>query len=268
MDRVLSPAYRERTPLEEQLTELLEKLDLSAAMKHSPSRSKRLKLLKKTILEVRSQVGLRKSLPPPSPPPDPPATSTEPEPLTAPTQPEEAPATVFLPLLTPSPTHSPEELHADVSTSVPATPPGDGHAPIAPLVNGELHPEEDTAATTTCSRRTNHLFRKSKSASPQKPPRSPDDAAPSSPLGAKTFLSVVIPRLETLLLPRKRRRSSAGGGGEEEGQGDESPVKRLDTGSNLRLLLVFSSSIRLFRFFTTGLFPKGGVMMWRGWSLL
>lgn len=231
VDRVLSPAYRERTPLEDQLTELLEKLDLSAAMKHSPSRSKRLKLLKKTILEVRSQVGLRKSLPPSSPPPDPSANSSEPKLLTVPTQPEGVPATVSPPLLTPSPAHSPEELHADVSTSVPAAPPGDGHAPVAPLFNGELHPEEDAAATTTCSRRTNNLFRKSKSASPQKPPRSPDDAAPSPPLGAKTFLSVVIPRLETLLLPRKRRRSSAGG--DEDGDGDESPVKRLDTGSFL-----------------------------------
>lgn len=233
MDRVLSPAYRERTPLEEQLTELLEKLDLSAAMKHSPSRSKRLKLLKKTILEVRSQVGLRKSLPPSSPSPEPPATPPTLELPSAPSQPEEAPSTVSPPLLTPGPAHSPEELHADVSTSVLATPPGDGHAPTAPLVNGELHPEEEAAAaatttTTTCGRRTNNLFRKSKSASPQKAPRSPDDAAPSPPLGAKTFLSVVIPRLETLLLPRKRRRSSAGG----EDEGEESPVKRLDTGIN------------------------------------
>lgn len=233
MDRVLSPAYREQTPPDEQLTALLEKLDLSAAMKHSPSRSRRLKLLKKTILEVRSQVGLRKSLPPSSPPPEPLASPPALELPTAPSQPEEAPATVSLPLPTPGPAHSPGEPHADVSTSVSAAPPGDGQAPTASLVNGELHPEEDAAAaaTTTCSRRTNNLFRKSKSASPQKAPRSPDDAAPSPPLGAKTFLSVVIPRLETLLLPRKRRRSSAGGG-EEEVEGEESPVKRLDTGSD------------------------------------
>ncbi|XP_075884944.1 bromodomain-containing protein 1-like isoform X3 [Nelusetta ayraudi] len=230
VDRLLSPAYRERTPPEEQLTELLEKLDLSAAMKHSPSRSRRLKLLKKTILEVRSQVGLRKPLPSPEPPLSP----ATPEPPPSPSQPEEAPTpSPPPPPLAPSPAHSPAELHADVSTSVPAAPPDDGHAPTAPLVNGELHPEEDAAAAgaapaaaaTTCSRRTNNLFRKSKSASPQKAPRSPDGASP--PLGAKTFLSVVIPRLETLLLPRKRRRSSAGG---KEGEGEESPVKRLDTG--------------------------------------
>lgn len=231
MDRVLSPAYRERTPLEEQLTELLEKLDLSAAMKHSPSRSRRLKLLKKTILEVRSQVGLRKSLPPSPPTHEPPATLPESEVPPPLSQPEEAPATVSPPLLTPGPAHSPEERHADISTSVPAAPPGDRHALTASLVNGELHPEEDAAATTTstCGRRASNLFRKSKSASPQKAPRSPDDAVPPPPLGAKTFLSVVIPRLETLLLPRKRRRSSAGG--EEEGEGEESPVKRLDTGT-------------------------------------
>uniref|UniRef100_A0A3B4UQG8 Bromodomain containing 1b n=1 Tax=Seriola dumerili TaxID=41447 RepID=A0A3B4UQG8_SERDU len=113
VDRLLSPAYRQLTPLEEQLKELLEKLDLSTAMKHSPSRSKRLKLLKKTIMEVRSEMSLKKSLPPPPPPPS---------------------------------------------------------------------------------------------------------------LGSKTFLSVVIPRLETLLLPKKRSRSSSADGEEED---EESPIKRL-----------------------------------------
>uniref|UniRef100_A0A8D2ZIC4 Bromodomain containing 1b n=1 Tax=Scophthalmus maximus TaxID=52904 RepID=A0A8D2ZIC4_SCOMX len=110
VDRLLSPAYRRLTPLEEQLKELLEKLDLSAAMKHSPSRSKRLKLLKKTIMEVRSEM---------------------------------------------------------------------------------------------------------------------TSAVPPTSLGAKTFLSVVIPRLETLLLPKKRTRSSSADGEEED---EESPIKRLGTG--------------------------------------
>uniref|UniRef100_A0A8P4G1C8 Bromodomain containing 1b n=1 Tax=Dicentrarchus labrax TaxID=13489 RepID=A0A8P4G1C8_DICLA len=67
VDRLLSPSYRQLTPLEDQLKELLEKLDLSTAMKHSPSRSKRLKLLKKTIMEVRSEMSLKKTLPTPSP---------------------------------------------------------------------------------------------------------------------------------------------------------------------------------------------------------
>uniref|UniRef100_A0A3P8TUH1 Bromodomain containing 1b n=1 Tax=Amphiprion percula TaxID=161767 RepID=A0A3P8TUH1_AMPPE len=127
VDRLLSPTYRQRTPLEDQLKELLEKLDLSTAMKNSPSRSKRLKLLKKTIMEVRSEISLKKS------------------------------------------------------------------------------------------------------ASPQKPRKTQETSAVSTPhLGAKTFLSVVIPRLETLLLPKKRTRSSSADGEEDE----ESPIKRLGTGTH------------------------------------
>ena len=53
---MLSPTYRQQTPLQQQLEELLEKLDVSVSMKHSPSRSKRLKLLKKTIMEVRAEL--------------------------------------------------------------------------------------------------------------------------------------------------------------------------------------------------------------------
>lgn len=47
---------------EEQLRELLEKLDLTTAMKPSPSRSRRLKLLKKIISDVRLELSLRKAL--------------------------------------------------------------------------------------------------------------------------------------------------------------------------------------------------------------
>ncbi len=49
--------------LEEQLRELLEKLDLTTAMKSSPSRSRRLKLLKKIISDVRMELSLKKALP-------------------------------------------------------------------------------------------------------------------------------------------------------------------------------------------------------------
>lgn len=42
---------------EEQLNKLLEMLDLTTAMKSCPSRSKRLKLLKKTISDVRMEMG-------------------------------------------------------------------------------------------------------------------------------------------------------------------------------------------------------------------
>lgn len=63
MDRLLVPANREHMSFEEQLRELLEKLDLTTAMKSSPSRSRRLKLLKKIISDVRMELSLRKALP-------------------------------------------------------------------------------------------------------------------------------------------------------------------------------------------------------------
>uniref|UniRef100_A0AAZ3NVW2 Bromodomain containing 1b n=1 Tax=Oncorhynchus tshawytscha TaxID=74940 RepID=A0AAZ3NVW2_ONCTS len=124
VDQILNPANRQHMSLEGQLKELLEKLDLSSAMKSSPSRSKRLKLLKKTITDVRSEIYLK----------------------------------------------------------------------------------------------TQH---------PAAPPRTAEHQLGSPLLGTKTFLSVVIPRLETLLLPRKRTHSACGGCDQDE---EESPIKRLDTG--------------------------------------
>lgn len=56
MDRLLNPANRLHMSLEAQLNALLEMLDLTNAMKSSPSRSKRLKLLKKTISDVRLEM--------------------------------------------------------------------------------------------------------------------------------------------------------------------------------------------------------------------
>ncbi|XP_031721569.1 bromodomain-containing protein 1-like isoform X4 [Anarrhichthys ocellatus] len=250
VDRLLSPAYRQLTPLEDQLRELLEKLDLSTAMKNSPSRSKRLKLLKKTITEVRSEMSLKKSLRKP-PPPEPSGTPTEaeekplPEPPAEPCTPQQEnplpPDTLELVTLLsrieaspdpkpppplkaskPSTDRSPSELD-DTSTSVPTDAPN-GHAPYPPLPNGVIHAD----APSTGNRRNNVLFRKSKSASPQKPLKSHEASAVTPPsLGAKTFLSVVIPRLETLLLPKKRRHSSSADGEEED---EESPIKRLGTG--------------------------------------
>lgn len=252
VDRLLTPAYRQLTPLEDQLKELLEKLDLSTAMKHSPSRSKRLKLLKKTIMEVRSEISLKQSLP--TPPPTSPEPSLTPEPeqkplldppaelctlqeenslhpsslqrLTASLQLSNSTGSSELSPLTPvtaSTDQTPMELDGDMSTSVPPVT-SDGHIPHPLLLNGDLH----TEASSTCNRRTNILFRKSKSASPSKPPKAQEAPAGSPPpLGAKTFLSVVIPRLETLLLPKKRTRSSSADGEEDEG----TPVKRLGTGT-------------------------------------
>uniref|UniRef100_A0A3Q3G163 Bromodomain containing 1b n=1 Tax=Labrus bergylta TaxID=56723 RepID=A0A3Q3G163_9LABR len=234
VDRILSPAYRQRTPLEDQLKELLEKLDLSTAMKHSPSRSKRLKLLKKTIMEVRSEMSLKKSRPKPAPQetnstppeseekplPELPAETPTPqeEPLPSPTFElltslsalDTSPSNSEPPLtsLKPSVDHVPMELDddRDTSTSVLPSETLNGHILEPALLNGDLH----TEASGDCNRRTNSLFRRSKSTSPQKPPKTQEaTAAPASPLGAKTFLSVVIPRLETLLLPKKRKHSSS-----------------------------------------------------------
>lgn len=66
VDRLLVPANREHMSLEEQLRELLEKLDVTTSMKSSPSRSKRLKLLKKIINDIRNEMSLRKTLPTPA----------------------------------------------------------------------------------------------------------------------------------------------------------------------------------------------------------
>uniref|UniRef100_A0A3Q2Y4Z7 Bromodomain-containing protein 1-like n=1 Tax=Hippocampus comes TaxID=109280 RepID=A0A3Q2Y4Z7_HIPCM len=257
VDRLLSPSYRRLTPPEDQLKELLEKLDLSAAMKNSPSRSKRLKLLKKTITEVRSEMSLKKSLPaterPPHGPPQSPGAAPEsnasaPPTLKAPlpSAPSEAPPTppdLGPPHLKPA---EPVPAAPGVLTCTSAT------SARAPKLNGHL-PDGDPA-----ERRNSLLFRKSKSVSPQKLPRdreAPAALSPSPPLGAKTFLSVVIPRLESLLLPKKRPRSSS-----VDGEHDESPpVKRLgchddcvDTSQDVR----WSFSCFCFLLFSTATITK------------
>ncbi|XP_019738423.1 bromodomain-containing protein 1 isoform X1 [Hippocampus comes] len=63
VDRLLAPANRSHLPLDKQLQQLLEKFDLTCAMKSSPSRSKRIKLLKKTINDVRSDMSLKRVQP-------------------------------------------------------------------------------------------------------------------------------------------------------------------------------------------------------------
>ncbi|XP_070804117.1 bromodomain-containing protein 1 isoform X3 [Pituophis catenifer annectens] len=64
VDRLLNPANRVHMSLEEQLKELLEKLDLTCAMKSSGSRSKRAKLLKKEINLIRSKISQQHHQPP------------------------------------------------------------------------------------------------------------------------------------------------------------------------------------------------------------
>lgn len=129
--------------------------------------------------------------------------------------------------------------NTNTPTSGPLDPPNQ-HIQDQLLPNGEIH----TKASGICNRRNNVLFRKSKSASPQKPKKNQDvSAVPLPPLGTKTFLSVVIPRLETLLLPKKRTRSNSAHAEEDE----ETPVKRLGTGSRLKakhflIIIIFSLS--------------------------
>lgn len=66
VDRLLNPANRAHMGLEEQLRELLDKLDLTCSMKSSGSRSKRAKLLKKEIALVRNKLSQQPSQPPPA----------------------------------------------------------------------------------------------------------------------------------------------------------------------------------------------------------
>ncbi|KAK2892601.1 hypothetical protein Q8A67_012589 [Cirrhinus molitorella] len=232
VDRLLVPANREHMSLEEQLRELLEKLDLTTAMKSSPSRSRRLKLLKKIISDVRMELSLKKSLP-----------SVELENAL-----EEAGHILqkgdksVPPKLEPSVSVAPfinAGSHSEPPKLKPVEPSPDKtrrhQDRISQPLNGLCQLESNsvsvvatsTLAEPSCpvNRRTSVLFRKSKSTSPHKPMRGGETPKGSSQLGTKTFLSVVIPRLETLLHTRKRPRSASGDSVE-----DESPIKRLDTG--------------------------------------
>lgn len=93
-----------------------------------------------------------------------------------------------------------------------------GAAPAAASAGAE--PASDV------NRRPSVLFCKSNSVSPPKSAKNTETPPASPQLGTKTFLSVVLPRLETLLQPRKRSRSTCGDSEVEAG----SPGKRLDTG--------------------------------------
>ncbi|XP_041833093.1 bromodomain-containing protein 1 isoform X2 [Melanotaenia boesemani] len=297
VDRLLVPTNREHLSLDKQLQQLLEKFDLTCGMKSSPSRSKRLKLLKKTINDVRNEISLKKVLPSHHHLSSPPSTSASSAPCltergkTAEERlkpnghfPDDEGDKSLPPKLEPSDSIPPLN-HSDTDPEPPTLKPVDA-APdcedkspskrikfdrempdllsSTPRLNGHSHDslqsvllegDVSVVATSTVaepmgtvSRRTAVLFRKSKTASPQKPPRSGDketDGADrkegeeeededGAQLGSKSFLSVVIPRLETLLHSKKRKHSDGRdedeeGGGEHEEEG-ESPVKRLDTG--------------------------------------
>lgn len=117
-----------------------------------------------------------------------------------------------------------------------------GHARDPLLEGGVSVVATSTLAETTVGRRTAVLFRKSKTvASVLERAEAPvggdgeqegEDEAGS--LGSKSFLSVVIPRLETLLHRRKRKhsesRESEEEGAEHKEEEGELPVKQLNTG--------------------------------------
>ncbi|XP_026874181.2 bromodomain-containing protein 1b isoform X3 [Electrophorus electricus] len=245
VDRLLNPANRENMSLEEQLSELLETLDLTIAMKSSPSRSKRLKLLKKTITDVRLEMGQKTSCPPPeqSQPQD------EDAPLPIPmcvedevdkSLPPKLEPSVSVPLITNSDSLSEPPALKPIELSPEKCPKKitfDSKMLSTSLLNG-LSPDTQTSennvvvATSTLSdpagtvnRRTAVLFRKSKSVSPQKQAKTGQTSTDCPQLGTKTFLSVVIPRLETLLQHRKRSHS-----GDSQGGDEGCPVKRFDPG--------------------------------------
>lgn len=254
VDRLLDPANRAHMSLEEQLRELLDKLDLTCSMKSSGSRSKRAKLLKKEIALLRNKLSQQHSQTPSigagtggfedDAAPLAPDTGEEGDKSPPKLEPSDA-----LPL--PSdpetnsepPTLKPVELNPEQSKLFKrVTFDNESHSTCtqSALVSG--HPPEPTLASSgdvpaaaasavaepssDVNRRTSVLFCKSKSVSPPKSAKNTETQPTSPQLGTKTFLSVVLPRLETLLQPRKRSRSTCGDSEVEE----ESPGKRLDTG--------------------------------------
>ncbi|XP_051979030.1 bromodomain-containing protein 1-like isoform X3 [Xyrauchen texanus] len=247
VDRLLNPANRERMSKEEQLNKLLETQDSVSVMKSCPSRSKRLKLLKKTIGDLRMEMG-KKTEPPSSKQNNP--KEEENMPLSVPQAQEEEGYKSFPPKLEPS-----DSVPLLTSSASPSEPPTlkpvdpspekcpkrvkfDGETLSTSLINGfspDVLPSENnimvatstvTEPANTVNRRTAVLFQKSKS--PQEVSNMSESPVDCPQLGSKTFLSVVIPRLETLLQHRKRTRNASGDSQDEEE--DECPVKRLDTG--------------------------------------
>ncbi|XP_074554176.1 bromodomain-containing protein 1 isoform X2 [Halichoeres trimaculatus] len=313
VDRLLVPANREHLSPDKQLQQLLEKFDLTCAMKSSPSRSKRLKLLKKTINDVRNEISLKRVHPShhhhhhhhhhrsSSLTPSTSASSSSATPNPEPSQPKEErlkanghfaddEADKSLPPKLELSDSIPPLIHSDTDPEPPTLKPIDvapdcedkSHSKRlkcdselpnllspTPCLNGFSRdsPQDSLLVgdmsvvatstlaepTGTVNRRTAVLFRKSKTSSPQKPVRTGEEERDradggeegkegnleededGAQLGSKSFLSVVIPRLETLLHSKKRKHSESrdseeDGGEAEHGEEGESPVKRLDTG--------------------------------------
>ncbi|KAL0962778.1 hypothetical protein UPYG_G00345270 [Umbra pygmaea] len=145
VDRLLVPANRQHMTLDEQLNELLEKLDLTFSMKSSPSRSKRLKLLKKSINDVRSEMSLRRVSHQchyqPSPYAGPPPTtsgSSSPGPPPIPS----GSTHPGLPPTTSGSTHSglPPTTSGSSHPGLPPTTSGSSHPGLPPTTSGSSHP--------------------------------------------------------------------------------------------------------------------------------
>uniref|UniRef100_H3CMT2 Bromodomain containing 1 n=1 Tax=Tetraodon nigroviridis TaxID=99883 RepID=H3CMT2_TETNG len=204
VDRLLLPANRQHLPPDKQLQQLLEKLDLTCSMKSSPSRSKRLKLLKKTINDVRSEMSLSRVVPSAHHPPSSTPTSTpaHPEPSAAADKSSSVETSLFLPnwsSLTPSPPSSTRTPTPSRPPSSPSTPPRTAGASRRPPARTSP-PGTETGPQTWALRRGRRGRTQTRRSS-----------------ASKSFLSVVIPRLESL--------SSGFLGGEEEKELSESPSR-------------------------------------------
>ncbi|XP_069485346.1 bromodomain-containing protein 1 [Ambystoma mexicanum] len=249
VDWLLHPANREHMSLEEQLREMLEKLDQTCTMKASGSRTKRIKLLKKEIGNIRIMLSQQRIQPPQiesavvnfedegaaleqdseegdkSPPKLEPSDAL---PLPSNSETDSEPPTLKPIELDPEQCKHfkrvtfDNKLHSTYRTEMV-----NGHASEHFLKDRNLNSTVcEVTESTEINRRSSVLFRKSKNISPPTSAKN-FETQPSSPQpGTKTILSVVLPRLETLLRPRKRSRSACGDSEIEE----EAPVKRFEKG--------------------------------------
>ncbi|XP_078091670.1 bromodomain-containing protein 1 isoform X3 [Mustelus asterias] len=248
VDRILVPANREHMSLEVQLKELLDKLDMTCAMKSCGARSRRAKLLRKEINNIRLRLSHQKaqseqlqtessvvengtktehdgdsksSVPPTLEPSDSlplqPSSETPSEPPTLkPIEPSTDQGRL----------HKRVKFDSEVSSASVHNVTMNGHT-TDDLSNGDVSNSKTTVADSSVDigRHSSGLFRKPQSVNSQKQTKNADTQPLQGQLGTKTFLSVVIPRLETLLQPRKRSRSLCG---DSEGDGEKLPLKKPD----------------------------------------
>ncbi|XP_078535746.1 bromodomain-containing protein 1 isoform X1 [Lissotriton helveticus] len=250
VDWLLNPVNRESMSLEEQLREMLEKLDQTCAMKPSGSRTKRIKLLKKEIGNIRVILSQQRIQPP----------QIESvigcfEEQSATLQQEAEEGDKSPPKLEPSdalplpsnsesnsepPTLKPIELNPEqcklykrvtfdnkLNSTSARKEMVNGHASEHFLKTSDLDDStvsEAIESSSEINRRSSILFRKSKTVCPQTSAKNFETQPTTPQPGTKTILSVVLPRLETLLRPRKRSKSTCGDSEME----DETTIKQFD----------------------------------------